>query len=100
MGRKLIPREVKRGVIYKKCGLCGLYRPTTEYWPSRSDSSVDHLQGYCKDCKIHYQRVYRKYLREQNEWVDYKQAPMASTNRSERLLSAVAKCNLILKKIN
>lgn len=55
---KIIPRKVIRGIIYKQCGRCREYLPTTEFHPYRG-SSYDHLQGYCKKCERTALKEYR-----------------------------------------
>ena len=92
MGRPMIPRKVIRGVIYKKCSLCEQYKPTTEFWPCRT--RTDHLQNYCKDCKLQYQQTYRKLKRNPNEWFDYHRKVVRNKNKS--LLQIIAECNKIL----
>lgn len=55
---KFYPRKVIRGIIYKRCGRCREYLPTTEFHPFRGPS-YDHLQGYCKDCNRNYKKHHK-----------------------------------------
>ena len=49
----LIPRKVKRGIVYKRCSKCKHYLPSTEFYPDR-DRTPDYLQSYCKNCMHQY----------------------------------------------
>ena len=56
---KLIPRKVIRGIVYKQCGKCHKYKPTTEFHPHRR-AKPDYLQSYCKECELINNRKYKQ----------------------------------------
>lgn len=56
---KLIPRKVIRGVIYKRCGRCLEYKPTSDFHPHRT-RKPDFLQSYCKECELENNKKYRQ----------------------------------------
>ena len=55
---QMVPRKVIRGVIYKQCGRCRKYKPTTDFHPHRT-RKPDFLQSYCKECEVENNRKYK-----------------------------------------
>lgn len=46
---RMIPRQVVKGIIYKRCSKCYKYVPLSNYY-YRENDTVDKTQGYCKEC--------------------------------------------------
>ena len=55
---KHIVRKVMRGVIYKRCACCGVYKPESEF--NLKNASPDKIQYYCRACNKSYCRDWMK----------------------------------------
>lgn len=55
-GRRPYERKVIKGIICKKCPICGQWIPETEF--HKAINASDGKQGYCKRCKALYCKWY------------------------------------------
>lgn len=52
-GRHPNERKVIRGIIHKKCPICQMWIPETEF--NKNIGQSDDKQGYCRRCQLLYQ---------------------------------------------